>query len=235
MDSKITPSSGTRKWVLIGLQLHCTHEWTISSLCVCVCVCLGYVHAIQHCVLHLYFRQDNESCLGVCCDLPRHALCSKVTYINTYIHKRIHTYIHTCIGWCRVGVVRVGCGIIRGGSWGVWMLTGTINHGTVWFTLPKTAWGGREFGIYWLGIIRVAIRYDVFGTKATCWRVSTRGDAGIWGCEGILCHIELFCSLVFHSLLLVTQCWISFMWWILEFYIAPHLTYKWKENPTVQC
>ena len=193
----------------------------------CVCVCLVYVRAIQHCIVHWYFRQDNESCLGQCCDLSRHALRSKVTYV--------HTYIHTCIGWCRVEVVRVGCGIIRGGSWGVWMLTGTINHGTVWFTLPKTAWGGREFGIYWLGIIRVAIRYDVFGSNATCWRVSTRGYAGMWGCEGILCHIELFCSLAFHTIF-VGHTVLDFPYVVnVEFYITPQLTCKWKEYPTVQC
>jgi hypothetical protein len=49
-----------------------------------------------------YFRQDNETFLGQSCDLSRHALRSKVTYI------------HTCIGGCGLGVVRVGCGIIKG-------------------------------------------------------------------------------------------------------------------------
>jgi hypothetical protein len=61
----------------------------------------------------------------------------------------------------------------------------------------------------------VAIRDDVCGTKATCWRVSSREDVGMWGFGNVReCFITLnyFAHYYFVVFILVTQCWISLMW-----------------------
>jgi len=49
---------------------------------------------------------------------------------------------------------------------------------------------------------------------------------GCEGCEGILCHIELFCSLVFRGIF-VGHTVLDFPYVMkVEVYITPHLTYK---------
>jgi hypothetical protein len=49
---------------------------------------------------------------------------------------------------------------------------------------------------------------------------------GLRGCEGMLCHIDLFCSLVFHSIF-AGHGVLDFPYVVsVEFYITLHFTYK---------